>query len=137
MMLSSFSLGMVMSESTYCDSSLIPSSASIIRFLPSKTNGLVTTATVRMPSPLATSATIGAAPVPVPPPIPAVIKTISAPCKTSAMRSLSSKAASLPMPGFAPAPRPLVMFPPSCNSVLELRLWSAWESVLAQINSTP
>ena len=47
--------------------------------VPSKPKGLVTTATVRMPSSLATAATTGAAPVPVPPPRPAVTKTMSAP----------------------------------------------------------
>ena len=39
-----------------------------MRFPPSKGNGLVTTATVKIPKSLATSATIGAPPVPVPPP---------------------------------------------------------------------
>jgi hypothetical protein len=47
--------------------------------LPSKSKGLVTTATVRMPISLAISATTGAAPVPVPPPMPAVMKTMCAP----------------------------------------------------------
>ena len=37
---------------------------SLARLRPSKANGLVTTATVRMPSSLATEATIGAEPVP-------------------------------------------------------------------------
>ena len=44
--------------------------------LASKEKGLVTMPTVRMPRSCATSATTGAAPVPVPPPIPAVMKTI-------------------------------------------------------------
>ena len=42
----------------------------------------------------ATSATTGAPPVPVPPPMPAVMNTMSAPSRTSAMRSRSSSAAS-------------------------------------------
>ena len=50
--------------------------------LPSS-NGFVTTATVRMPSSFATCATIGVAPVPVPPPMPAVMNSMSAPSMTS------------------------------------------------------
>ncbi|CSB38950.1 Uncharacterised protein [Vibrio cholerae] len=110
--LSSFSFGIVISESTCLDSSSIPCSAKAKRFLPSKLKGLVTTATVKMPSSFATSAITGAAPVPVPPPIPAAINTISAPVRNSLMRSLSSSAASRPTCGFAPAPRPLVILPP-------------------------
>ena len=60
---------------------------------PSKPNGFVTTPTTRIPISRAICATTGAAPVPVPPPIPAVIKTISAPEIASAMRSRSSIAA--------------------------------------------
>ena len=86
----SFSLGMVINESTCCCNSIIPSSAYCLRFLPSNRKGRVTTATVKIPMSLATSAIIGAAPVPVPPPMPAVIKTISAPANTSAIRSRSS-----------------------------------------------
>ena len=41
-------------------------------------NGIVTTATVMISKSLANSATTGAAPVPVPPPIPQVINNISA-----------------------------------------------------------
>ena len=55
-----------------------------MRRRPSKPNGLVTTPTVKAPTSFATSATIGAAPDPVPPPIPAVTKTISAPATTCA-----------------------------------------------------
>ena len=50
-----------------------------MRRRPSNGNGLVTTATVRMPISLASCATTGAAPVPVPPPMPAVMNTMSAP----------------------------------------------------------
>ena len=89
----SFSLGIVMSESTVCARDSIPSEAIFERFFPSNGKGRVTTATARMPISLATSATIGAAPVPVPPPIPAVMKTISAPESTSAISFRSSKAA--------------------------------------------
>ena len=59
----------------------MPFSACARRRLPSNANGLVTTPTVNAPISLAHSATIGAAPVPVPPPIPAVTNTISAPSR--------------------------------------------------------
>ena len=114
---SSFSLGMVINESTCSLSSRIPSLAISSRRLPSKGNGRVTTATVKMPNSLATSAMIGAAPVPVPPPIPVVINTMSVPCSTSAMRSRSSSAARRPTSGLAPAPNPLVTLVPNCSTV--------------------
>ncbi|MNQ98967.1 hypothetical protein D3C85_1146870 [compost metagenome] len=90
-----------------------------------------------MPISLATSAMTGAAPVPVPPPMPVVMKTMSAPCSTSEMRSRSSIAAWRPTSGFAPAPRPLVTPGPSCSTVRAPMFFSAWASVLAQMNSTP
>ena len=80
---SSFSFGTVINESTYSDSSAIPASAICMRLRPSNGKGLVTTATVKIPSSRAICATIGAAPVPVPPPIPAVMNTMSAPSSTS------------------------------------------------------
>ena len=70
---------MIKRVSTCSRSSLIPSTAKLPRLLPSKPNGRVTTATVRAPTDLAMRAITGAAPVPEPPPIPAVIKTMSAP----------------------------------------------------------
>ena len=132
----SFSFGITIKESTCCDNSSKPSAATLVR-LPSNENGLVTTATVRIPISLATSAIIGAAPVPVPPPIPAVINNISAPSIISAIRSRSSNAASRPTSGLAPAPKPLVISAPICKTVLALLFLSACISVLAQINSTP
>ena len=55
--------------------------------LPSKVKGVVTMPTVRMPISFAMDATMGAAPLPVPPPIPACrarrrqsVRTISFPC---------------------------------------------------------
>ncbi len=135
--LNNFSLGIVIKESTNWLSSTIPSSATALRFLPSKINGRVTTATVKIPISFATWATIGAAPVPVPPPMPAVINTISEPSNTSIKRSRSSSAAWRPTSGFAPAPKPLVILLPSCNTVFAPEFFSACESVLAQINSTP
>ena len=108
-----------------------------MRFTPSISKGLVTTATVSMPSSFATWATIGVAPVPVPPPMPAVMKSMSAPSTTSCIRSRSSMAACLPTSGLAPAPSPLVMLQPICSAVLTRALLSACASVLAQIKSTP
>ena len=103
----SFSFKTTMSESTYCSSSLAPSSATFDRFAPSKSNGLLTTPTVKIPISFATCATIGAAPVPVPPPIPAVIKTMCAPCRASAILALASTAELAPTSGRAPAPKPV------------------------------
>ncbi len=76
--------------------------------MPSNSNGRVTTPTVSAPiSFLAISAITGAAPVPVPPPSPAVTNTMSAPFSASLMSSRDSAAAPKPTSGFAPAPRPL------------------------------
>ena len=55
----------------------MPASALLYRLGPSKANGLATMPTVNAPSSLAILAMAGAQPVPVPPPIPAVIKTMS------------------------------------------------------------
>ena len=57
----------------------MPSSAELARRRPSKANGRVTTPMVSAPSERAIRATTGAPPVPVPPPSPAVTKTMSAP----------------------------------------------------------
>ena len=67
--------------------------------------GSVTTPTVRMPFFLDILATTGAAPVPVPPPIPAVMKSIWVPSSAfSVISSAASKAAFLPLTGSVPAP---------------------------------
>ena len=92
-MASSRWLGMVMSVSTAFFSSASPLSACLRRRLPSKRNGLVTTPTVSAPTLRARSAITGAPPVPVPPPIPAVTNTMSAPSSDCRMRALSSSAA--------------------------------------------
>ncbi len=110
---SSFWLGIQMRVSTDPINSASPWSAWSIRRLPSKANGLVTTATVSAPSSEARLAMMGAAPVPVPPPRPAVMKTMSAPSSASTSFSVSSRAASRPMSGLAPAPKPLVSFAPN------------------------
>ena len=81
--------------------------------MPSNLNGFVTTATVNAPISFAIDAITGAAPVPVPPPIPAVIKIMSAPVKSSSIAPRSLSAAFLPTSGFAPAPKPFVRPLPS------------------------
>ena len=115
----------------------MPCSARPILRLPSKEKGLVTMPTVRMPRSCATSATTGAAPVPVPPPIPAVIKTIWEPLRALAISSLLSSAARWPISGSAPAPRPLVSLEPSCTLTEAWFLASACWSVFIAMNSTP
>mmetsp|Transcript_30480 Transcript_30480/g.62041 ORF Transcript_30480/g.62041 Transcript_30480/m.62041 type:complete len:221 (+) Transcript_30480:67-729(+) len=71
-----FWFGMTMSVSVTFSMYERPSSARRVRCLPSKRKGFVTTATVKMPASRHASAMIGAAPVPVPPPIPAVMKAM-------------------------------------------------------------
>ena len=130
------SFGIIISESTCSFNCSRPACATWTR-LPSYANGRVTTATVKIPSDLAISATTGAEPVPVPPPMPVVIKSMFAPRMASSMASLSSWAAARPISGLAPAPKPRVRFVPNWI------LFAAWffakdcASVLALINSTP
>ncbi len=110
---SSFSFGTMIRVSTLARSLSIPSRACCMRRLPSNSNGLVITPTVSAPiSSLAISAITGAAPVPVPPPSPAVTKTMSAPFSASLMSSRLSAAAPPPISGLAPAPSPLVSWWP-------------------------
>ena len=67
------------SASTFSLRALIPSKALVFFFFPSKLNGRVTIPMTRQPASLAALATIGLAPVPVPPPSPTAMKIISAP----------------------------------------------------------
>ena len=131
------SLGTVMMVSAYFCISFQPFSALRIRYLPSKLNGLVTTATVKAPSSLLSLATMGAAPVPVPPPRPAVTKTISVPFRIFFNSSTDSRAAWAPISGSAPAPRPFVIPGPSCRQISAFDCSRACLSVFATINSTP
>ena len=82
---SSRSFGITMRVSTSSRKAEIPVSAWFERRRPSKVNGRVTTPMVRAPSERAIRATTGAPPVPVPPPSPAVTKTMSAPLRTSSI----------------------------------------------------
>ena len=66
---------------------------------PSKWKGLVTTPTVSMPRSRAMRAMTGAAPVPVPPPMPAVMNTMWAPSRCSMISSGASSAAARPTSG--------------------------------------
>ena len=69
--------------------------------------------------------------------MPAVMNSMSEPAISSPMRSRSSIAASRPISGFAPAPRPRVSAVPSWSCVRAFERLSAWASVLAQMKSTP
>ncbi len=73
--------GIVMRESTDDFSWATPRSACSILALASKAKGFVVMATVRAPNSLDISAITGEAPVPVPPPSPQVIKTMSVPAR--------------------------------------------------------
>ena len=76
---SSLSFGITITVSQFARSRSIPSTACARRFVPSKWNGVVTMPTVSAPTSRAIRATTGAPPEPVPPPSPAVTKTMSEP----------------------------------------------------------
>ena len=134
---SSRSFGMTMRVSTSSRRPAMPDSAWLARRRPSKVNGRVTTPMVRAPRPRAIRATTGAPPVPVPPPSPAVTKTMSAPLRTSSISSAWSSAAFLPTSGSAPAPSPRVSSRPTSSLTSASLISSAWASVLMAMNSTP
>ena len=123
-------------STTFCSASM-PSSAWRIRLAPSNWNGLVTTPTVSTPSSRAACAMIGAAPVPVPPPMPAVMKHMCAPARWSTISSIVSSADIAPTVGLPPAPRPSVALRPIWIFDAALLWASACASVLAATNSTP
>ena len=106
------SFGMMINVSTLSRNLAIPASACIARRRPSNPNGRVTMPTVNAPAARAISAMIGAAPVPVPPPSPAVMNTMSAPLTISSMSLRLASAASCPIAGSLPAPRPRVISRP-------------------------
>ena len=126
-----------MSVSTTARKSSRPFAAERARLGPSKPNGFVMTATVRMPRLLAICATTGAAPVPVPPPMPAVMKTMSQPSSDASISRWLSRAASAPTSGRAPAPRPFVSERPIWILVGAPLACSACASVFTATNSTP
>ncbi|MNK98989.1 hypothetical protein D3C87_1193690 [compost metagenome] len=103
-------------ESTYLRNSDKPSSAWDRRRLPSKVKGVVIIATVKIPNSLAAFANTGLAPVPVPPPIPAVIKSIFVLVPNMRLiSSILSIAEFSPTSGSAPAPIPSVKLIPNCT----------------------
>ena len=78
-----------------------------------------------------------AAPVPVPPPIPAVMNTILVPSFSCALiSSILSSAASRARSGRLPAPSPCVMLRPSCSFTGTGDSANAWLSVLQRTNVT-
>mmetsp|Transcript_21763 Transcript_21763/g.62411 ORF Transcript_21763/g.62411 Transcript_21763/m.62411 type:complete len:354 (+) Transcript_21763:686-1747(+) len=139
MMSSSLSLETTMTVSTCALSRLMPPMACVIRFRPSKAKGLVTMPTVSDPASLATSATTGAAPVPVPPPMPLVTKQRSVPWTMAAISLRDSSAAICPTSGLPPAPRPRVAVEPMLRTLAPRALDRprAWASVLMAQKSTP
>ncbi|OLL71220.1 hypothetical protein Ae168Ps1_5723 [Pseudonocardia sp. Ae168_Ps1] len=134
---SSRSFGMTISVSHSLRSPWMPSSAWPARRRPSNVKGRVTTPMVSAPSFRAIDATTGAPPVPVPPPSPAVTKTMSAPLRTSSISSAWSSAALPPTSGLAPAPRPRVSSRPMSSLTSASDISSAWASVFTAMNSTP
>ncbi len=54
----------------------------------------------------------GAPPVPVPPPMPAVMNSMCEPSMAARISSMASSAAAAPISGFDPAPSPSVMLTP-------------------------
>ncbi len=114
-----------------------PSIAFSILFWPSTVKGIVTTPIVKAPCFFAIEAITGAAPVPVPPPKPQVINTISELASFFLISDSDSFADSWPILGFDPAPKPWVnSFPINIfESALAYR--RSWASVLMAINSPP
>src|SRR6266446_5783526 len=134
---SSRSFGTTTMVSTCLRISAIPISAWRIRLRPSNRNGLVTMPMVRAPRSRAICEMMGAAPVPVPPPMPHVTNTRSAPCRPCRTSSRFSSMAWRPISGRAPAPRPRVSFLPICTFTSALLLSRACASVFTEMNSTP
>ena len=134
----SLSLRMIRSVSTAARIWSRPSVACWLRRRPSNKNGTVTMPTVKMPRSLHAWAMTGAAPVPVPPPIPAVKNAmrVSVPSRSSTSSRLSI-AAFLPTSGRAPAPCPPVRVAPSCTLRGTGLMSKAWASVLQTMKSTP
>ena len=122
---SSLSFSTTMSVSTFALRLRSPCSATSRRREPSNENGSVTTPTVSAPFLRAMSATVADAPVPVPPPIPAVINTISEPSRSSAMCSWLSFTARRPTSGRPPDPMPFTAWGPMAYEGMDLRCANA------------
>ena len=112
-----------------------PAKACNIFGSPSKRNGIVTMPTVSTPFSLAIRATTGAAPVPVPPPIPAVIKAMRVLSSNKASTSAALSSANfLATSGMFPAPSPLA---PNCTFTGTGEFRNACASVLQRTKLTP
>src|SRR2546421_2558053 len=131
------SLGTTTMVSTCLRISAIPISACRIRLRPSNRNGLVTIPIVSAPRSRAICEMIGAAPVPVPPPMPQVMNTRSAFWRECSTSSRFSSMAWRPISGLAPAPHPRVSFLPICTFTSALLFSKACASVFTEMNSTP
>ena len=114
-----------------------PSIALLILFGPSYEKGNVVTPTVKMFNSLAALAITCDAPVPVPPPMPDVIKTIFAPCIKLVISFIDSSAAAWPISCLAPAPSPFVKFMPIWIFAWALLIFKSCASVFTATNSTP
>ena len=134
---SSRSFGTTIRVSTAAFSSPMPMSAWAARLRPSKENGRVTTPMASELRLLAISATMGAPPVPVPPPSPAVMNTMSAPLRISSISVRCSSAARRPTSGLEPAPNPRVVSRPRSSFTSASDISRAWASVFMAMNSTP
>src|ERR1051325_8523733 len=132
---SSRSFGTTITVSQAARRASTPSVAWRPRRVPSNLNGIVTMPAVRAPSSLAIRATTGAAPEPVPPPSPAVTKTMSEPRSERLIWSYASSAARRPRSGSAPEPRPSVSSRPMWILTGGSLVWSCWMAVLAGANS--
>ena len=120
--------------STSLEMRATPSRALSICLGISNLKGMVTMPTVRMPNFMASRAMMGAAPVPVPPPMPAVMKSmlVSVP-RALTISSTCCSASSSPFSGRPPAPKP----GPSCTWCAMGESSSALESVLHTMKCTP
>src|SRR5256712_5443326 len=134
---SSRSFGTTTMVSTCLRISASAISAWRIRLRPSNRNGLVTMPMVRAPRSRAIWEMMGEAPVPVPPPMPQVTNTRSAPWSACSTSSRFSSIAWRPISGRAPAPRPRVNFFPICTFTSALLFSKACASVFTDTNSTP
>ncbi len=131
------SFGTMMIVSTFSFSFWMPVSACTERRWPSKVNGRVTTPIVNAPICFAISATTGAPPVPVPPPFPAAMNTMSEPFNTSSISWRCPSAAWRPNSGSEPAPSPRVSRRPMSIFTSASDNNSDCASVLMAMNSTP
>ena len=97
-----------------------------------KKNGLVTIPTVSIPLSLANLAITEAPPVPVPPPMPAVINNMSQWSNFLDISPIDSSVAILPISGSEPVPNPLVNEIPNSILLAEQDLLRDWVSVFAE-----